>query len=425
MENLFQLFYASSGVCTDTRKIKVNSLFVALKGTNFNGNAFAKEAIIQGAKFAIVDEEGFSDNQSIFYVPDALKFLQSLANFHRRKFNIPLIGVTGSNGKTTTKELINCVLSRKYKTLCTTGNLNNHIGVPLTLLDLNENHEIAIIEMGANKPGDIKELVEIAEPDFGIITNIGKAHLQGFIDLNGVIKTKSELFDFIKTLNTGAVFYNADDSIIAGLCQGFSKKHNYGTSSESAVKGELLELNPYVRFKWSVNNYESEIIQTNLVGSYNFYNFLAAISIGNYFGVPKTEINSAIQAYTPTNNRSQVVKTEKNSLIVDCYNANPSSMISALQSFIENTQVNKLAILGDMLELGNESIHEHQKVIDCCIQNDLNFVTIGKIFKELNPAGYESVSQLQNEINSNPLVNYSILLKGSRGIALEKLIDIL
>lgn len=423
MENLYQLFYESSGVCTDTRRIKPDSLFIALKGSNFNGNTFAKDAILQGAKYAIVDELEFSNNETIFYVSDALLFLQRLANFHRRKFSFPLIGITGSNGKTTTKELINSVLSKKYNTHCTKGNLNNHIGVPLTLLEMNDEHELAIIEMGANKPGDIKELVEIAEPDHGIITNIGKAHLQGFIDLDGVIKTKSELFDFIQKDKAGAVFYNADDSIISELCQRFKNKFSYGTSIECDVRGELLELNPYVRFKWISDNYQSNDIQTRLVGSYNFYNFLAAILIGRYFEVSLGDINTAIQEYTPTNNRSQVVKTEKNTLIVDCYNANPSSMLSALQSFVENTQSNKLAILGDMLELGDETIIEHQRVIDYCKQHGLAFLTVGKCFNELNPAGFESVTQLMNEIDKKPLTNHAILLKGSRGIALERLID--
>lgn len=424
MENLFELFYESSGVCTDTRNIKKDALFIALKGANFNGNSFAKEAIANGAKYVIVDENQYADEETIFHVPNSLAFLQSLANFHRKKFNIPVIGITGSNGKTTSKELINCVLSQRYKTLCTIGNLNNHIGVPLTLLSLNSSHEMAIIEMGANKPGDIQELVDIAEPNLGIITNIGKAHLEGFKSLDGVIKTKTELFSFIKR-NEGFIFYNSDDEIISRECSNQKQKYNYGIGNEAKVKGKLIELNPFVVLKWSCDDYESPEIQTRLVGSYNFYNFLAAISFGVHFKVPFEQINLAIESYIPTNNRSQVLKTEKNTLIVDCYNANPSSMMSALQSFISNTQENKIAILGDMLELGADSMIEHQKIVDYCIENELNFLTVGMIFKEINDAGFNSILELERYLSSNHLTNRSILLKGSRGISLEKIIPML
>lgn len=424
MENLFELFYDSSGVCTDTRNIKKDALFIALKGANFNGNKFAKAAISNGAKIAIVDEEMSADNKQIFHVPNSLKFLQSLANFHRNKYNIPVIGITGSNGKTTSKELINYVLSQKYNTLCTIGNLNNHIGVPLTLLSLNKLHEIAIIEMGANKPGDIQELVDIAEPNYAIITNIGKAHLEGFKSLDGVVKTKTELFSFIKR-NNGFIFYNSDDVVISKECLGQSQKFSYGTGENAKVKGTLVELNPFVVLKWSCDNYESPEIETKLVGSYNFYNFLAAISFGVYFNVPPEQINWAIENYTPTNNRSQVMKTDKNTLIVDCYNANPSSMLSALQSFVSNTQVNKIAILGDMLELGLDSSIEHQKIVDYCVENELSFLTVGKIFKEINNAGFETIQELESFLSKNSLEDKSILLKGSRGISLEKIIPML
>jgi UDP-N-acetylmuramoyl-tripeptide--D-alanyl-D-alanine ligase len=395
-----------------------------LKGANFNGNSFAKEAIQTGAKYAIVDEEQYADNRCVFYVSNSLVFLQKLANFHRKKFQIPVIGITGSNGKTTSKELINCVLSQKYNTLCTIGNLNNHIGVPLTLLALEKSHELAIIEMGANKPGDIQELVEIAEPNFGIITNIGKAHLEGFKTLEGVIKTKTELFNFIEKEN-GFVVYNSDDEVISKQCSRISQKFSYGTKGLTDVKGELMELNPFVVLKWKSDNYESPEIQTKLVGSYNFYNFLAAISFGIEFGVPSEQINKAIESYTPTNNRSQVMKTEKNTLIVDCYNANPSSMRSALESFVSNTQPNKIAILGDMLELGTDSIQEHQKIVDYCEENQLSFLTVGKIFKEVNSKGFDSIQDLESFIAAHSFENKSILLKGSRGISLEKIIPML
>jgi UDP-N-acetylmuramoyl-tripeptide--D-alanyl-D-alanine ligase len=423
MEKLAELFYDSSGVCTDTRNIKKDSLFIALKGANFNGNSFAKEAIRIGAKYAIVDEKEYADDKNIFYVSNSLVFLQKLANYHRKQFRIHVIGITGSNGKTTSKELINSVLSKKYKTLCTIGNLNNHIGVPLTLLSLEKSHELAIIEMGANKPGDIQELVEIAEPNYGIITNIGKAHLQGFKTLEGVIKTKSELFNFIEKEN-GFLIYNADDEVLSRQCSGMTNKFSYGTNFAD-LKGELIELNPFVVLKWSFDNYYSPEIQTKLVGSYNYYNFLAAISFGVQFGVPSELINKAIESYTPTNNRSQVMKTEKNTLIVDCYNANPSSMLNALESFVSNTQMNKIAILGDMLELGSESIFEHQKIVDYCKENQLSFLTVGEIFKEIHSQGFDSIYDLEDFLKINILENKSILLKGSRGISLEKIIPML
>jgi len=424
MEKLFNLFYECSGICTDTRKIEENSLFIALKGSNFNGNLFAEQAIKEGAKFAIVDEPVFSNDKNIYYTPDSLKFLQLLSNFHRKKFEIPVIGITGSNGKTTSKELINCVLSTKFNTLCTIGNLNNHIGVPLTLLRLNKNHEIAIIEMGANKPGDIQELVDIAEPNYGVITNIGKAHLEGFKTLEGVINTKSELFNFVKN-HQGKIIYNSDDQIISDQLIDYDLKASYGKIKSSFVRGELLELNPFVKFRWQMQEYNSDAIQTNLVGSYNFYNFLAAISFGVEFQVSPDLINKAISSYIPTNNRSQVIKTQYNTLVMDCYNANPSSMQSALESFISNTQKNKLAILGDMLELGSESFIEHAKILEMCSDQKLNFITVGLNFQKVNPNGFESISDLENYLIKNPLKEKSILLKGSRGIALEKIVGLL
>jgi UDP-N-acetylmuramoyl-tripeptide--D-alanyl-D-alanine ligase len=424
MEKLFNLFYECSGICTDTRKIEDNSLFIALKGSNFNGNLFAEQAIKEGAKFAIVDEPVFSNDKNIFYTPDSLKFLQLLSNFHRKKFEIPVIGITGSNGKTTSKELINCVLSTKFNTLCTIGNLNNHIGVPLTLLRLNKNHEIAIIEMGANKPGDIQELVDIAEPNYGVITNIGKAHLEGFKTLEGVINTKSELFNFVKN-HQGKIIYNSDDQIISDQLIDYDLKASYGKIKSSFVRGELLELNPFVKFRWQMQEYNSDAIQTNLVGSYNFYNFLAAISFGVEFQVSPDLINKAISSYIPTNNRSQVIKTQNNTLVMDCYNANPSSMQSALESFISNTQKKKLAILGDMLELGSESFIEHAKILEMCSDQKLNFITVGLNFQKVNPNGFESISDLENYLIKNPLKEKSILLKGSRGIALEKIVGLL
>jgi UDP-N-acetylmuramoyl-tripeptide--D-alanyl-D-alanine ligase len=425
MENLFQLFYLSSGVSTDTRKIKKDSLYIALKGENFDGNTFAEKAIELGAKYAIVDNKSFANESTIFYVQDSLIFLQKLSYFHRRKFDIPFIGITGSNGKTTSKELINVVLSRKYNVLCTAGNLNNHIGVPLTLLNLSKEHQIAIIEMGANKPKDIEELCLIAEPNFGIITNVGKAHLQGFLSFEGVIETKSELYSFIKN-NQGKIVINGDDEILNNKANSFQlEKITYGTLEENKIIGELIQLNPFVELKWKSADYSSPIIQTNLVGKYNFLNFLAAITFGTIFKVENEKINEAISNYVPTNNRSQVQKTKENTLIIDCYNANPSSMRLALESFKEINHPNKLAILGDMFELGLESELEHKKIIDYCVENEIQFLTVGSFFKKQNSDGFADTSETIEHIKSKKLSNNLILLKGSRGIALEKIIEFL
>ncbi|MEN9998911.1 MAG: hypothetical protein RI922_1901, partial [Bacteroidota bacterium] len=290
MKELFDLFYQTTGVCTDTRKIEKDCLFICLKGANFNGNIFAEQALKEGAKYVVVDEIEYQTNASIFFVEDSLLFLQKLANFHRLKFSIPVIGITGSNGKTSTKELINSVLSSQFNVLATIGNLNNHIGVPLTLLRLNNSHQIAIIEMGANKFKDIEELCDIAEPTHGIITNIGKAHLEGFLNFEGVLKTKKELYDSVSK-NKGILVYNNDDDVLKfNLPKGIDTI-SYGTSNDSLIKGELVNLSPFVELKWSTTNYQSDLISTQMIGKYNFYNYLAAISFGICFNVPFEKIN--------------------------------------------------------------------------------------------------------------------------------------
>ena len=425
MENLFQLFYQTLGISTDTRKIKQDSLYIALKGENFDGNTFADKAIEQGAKYAIVDNKDFANESTIFHVEDSLVFLQKLSNYHRKKFNIPIIGITGSNGKTTSKELINVVLSKKYNVLCTEGNFNNHIGVPLTLLNLTEDHQIAIIEMGANKPKDIEELCLIAEPNYGIITNVGKAHLQGFLSFEGVIETKSELYEFIKQ-KEGKLIINGDDDILNNKANSLRlEKVTYGTNGENHIQGELVRLNPFVELRWKSADYNSPIIQTNLVGKYNFLNFLAAITFGTIFKVENEKINEAVANYIPTNNRSQVQKTDKNTLIIDCYNANPSSMLVALESFKEIQHPNKLAILGDMFELGLESEIEHKKIVDYCIENEIQFLTVGDFFQKQNSFGFKDTQKVIEFIKTQGFTENLILLKGSRGIALEKIIEFL
>jgi len=421
MENLFSLFYKSSGICTDSRNILKDSLFIALKGENFNGNNFAKQAIAIGAKYAIVDEEDKANNSTIFYVKNGLHYLQKLANYHRMRYNIPVVGITGSNGKTSTKELIQAILSMEFRVLSTKGNQNNHIGVPLTLLKLNDKHDIAVVEMGANQPNDIEELCEITSPNCGLITNIGKAHLEGFKTLEGIIQTKSALFKVVEQ-NNGIVFYNQDDEILQKILPSNTTNYSYGVRKGDVV-GELHELTPYIRMSWSNNEYSSPILETKMIGQYNFYNFLAAICIGNHFGVSQNNISKAVEKYVPDNNRSQVQETNKNTLIVDCYNANPTSMSLALESFNLIKHSKKIAVIGDMLELGPGGMIEHENILNYCIDNEIPFFTVGPLFRSINENGFMNTSEIEAILGN--LEDCLILLKGSRGIRLEKLIPVL
>jgi UDP-N-acetylmuramoyl-tripeptide--D-alanyl-D-alanine ligase len=426
MEELFNLFYETSGVCTDTRAISKDCLFICLKGPQFNGNTFASQALENGAKYVIVDEPEFVNDKRIFLVENGLIFLQQLANFHRKKFSIPVIGITGSNGKTTTKELLSAVLQKRWSVLSTIGNLNNHIGVPLTLLRLTNEHDIAIIEMGANKPNDIQELCEIAEPTHGIITNIGKAHLEGFGDFNGVLKTKTELYLSVEERN-GTVVYNIEDDTLSRAVPQHINLFSFGTG-HADINGELIQLTPFVEFKWKYNGYTSPILSTNLVGKYNFNNFLAAISFGKLFDVSNEAINEAISNYTPTNNRSQVKKTAKNTLVLDCYNANPTSMSSAIESFQQIKHNNKWVILGDMRELGKESKREHVLIVQLVEELQLKCITVGEEFLILKNSTisyqFKTTQEAKDFLIENPLSNALILLKGSRGIGLEKLEEV-
>jgi UDP-N-acetylmuramoyl-tripeptide--D-alanyl-D-alanine ligase len=426
MEELFNLFYETSGVCTDTRAISKDCLFICLKGPQFNGNTFASQALENGAKYVIVDEPEFVNDKRIFIVENGLFFLQQLANFHRKKFSIPVIGITGSNGKTTTKELLSAVLQKRWSVLSTIGNLNNHIGVPLTLLRLTNEHDIAIIEMGANKPNDIQELCEIAEPTHGIITNIGKAHLEGFGDFNGVLKTKTELYLSVEERN-GTVVYNIEDDTLSRAVPQHINLFSFGTE-HADINGELIQLTPFVEFKWKYNGYTSPILSTNLVGKYNFNNFLAAISFGKLFDVSNEAINEAISNYTPTNNRSQVKKTAKNTLVLDCYNANPTSMSSAIESFQQIKHNNKWVILGDMRELGKESKREHELIVQLVEELQLKCITVGEEFLNLKNSTisyqFKTTQEAKDFLIENPLSNALILLKGSRGIGLEKLEEV-
>ena len=421
-EELYKIFLQHPVVSTDTRNIPEGSLFFALKGANFNANEFASEAIKKGCSYTIIDEEKYYSDKCIL-VPDVLKALQNLANHHRKQFTIPVIGITGTNGKTTTKELTAAVLSKKYNTLFTQGNFNNHIGVPLTLLKLTKEHGMAVIEMGANHVGEIDMLSRIAEPDYGIITNIGKAHLEGFGGYEGVIKAKSELYKFIKEKG-GELFINADDELLVKLADGVY--FTYGMSRDADIRG--FQDNESFLAKGTIEMIDGEDIQvnSNLAGSYNFYNILAAACIGYYFEVSPAEIKSAIEEYIPTNNRSQLTKKGSNTILIDAYNANPSSMKSAIENFAVLQSVNKILILGDMFELGEDSAKEHQAIADLIGKSNWGGIyLIGKEFAKVTSKAtlFPSVEDFTKWLTEHPFKDATILLKGSRGMQMERVLD--
>lgn len=411
---LYNLYNQHYLVDTDTRTIRKNTIFFALKGDNFNGNAFAEQALILGASYAVVDQKEFKTNDRILLVTDVLESLQKLANFHRKQLNIPIISLTGSNGKTTTKELINVVLSKKYNTVATKGNLNNHIGVPLTLLSMTPKTELGIVEMGANHQKEIEFLCTICEPDFGYITNFGKAHLEGFGSMEGVIKGKSELYTFLLA-NHKTVFVNVDDHIQVER----AKEINSVCFNTNDV--QFIEVNPFVKL-----SYKNESIQSNLIGNYNFTNIAAAITIGAHFKVSETAIKEAIESYVPTNNRSQIIKTTHNTIILDAYNANPSSMKVALENFDTLKASSKVVILGDMFELGKESAQEHQAITEFVTAFNFNqtfFVGANFHLTNTNKIQFKTYQELEDFLKKNPLKNHSILIKGSRGMRLERILE--
>jgi UDP-N-acetylmuramoyl-tripeptide--D-alanyl-D-alanine ligase len=432
-EELHQLFInCEQKITTDTRKIEKGSMFFALKGENFNANSFARQAITAGCSFAIVDDEKISNRINILLVEDVLIALQQLAKYHRRQLKTKIIGITGSNGKTTNKELICAVLSKKYNTYATKGNLNNHIGVPLTLLALNEEHQMAIVEMGANHQGEIEMLCRLCEPDFGVITNIGKAHLEGFGGIEGVKKGKSELYIYINQ-NNGKIFINGNDEVLVNLSNDIEKIY-YGDNEKFDVYGALVLNSEFVEFKWNIKNRSLEnqpLLKTQMFGHYNFINLLCAACIGNYFGVEEQMINDALINYIPEMNRSQVKKTDRNTLILDAYNANPSSMSLAVDNFDKQAFQNKVVVLGDMLELGECSKQEHHKVASNISEcNFKNVILVGMQFYELkdtfvNYAFYRNVSELISSLNTNKIGDSTILIKGSRGIQLEEIVEFL
>ena len=413
IKEIYSLFQEYSTICTDSRKITKGAMFISLKGENFNGNKYALKAIQDGCSYAIVDEKKYDIHQNTILVNNALKTLQDLATYHRNQLNIPLIGITGSNGKTTSKELINAILNSELNCYATKGNLNNHIGVPLSILEINKKHEIAIIEMGANHQKEIEFLCNIAQPTFGVITNIGSAHLEGFLSLQGVIDTKKELYEFINN-NKGHLFVNAGDELLLSLSKGISQI-TYGKLGD--VFGLITDITPLLSIK-----YNNEIINSHLIGDFQFDNILLAICIGNYFNLSNENIKKSIENYIPTNNRSQLVKTKKNTLILDAYNANPSSMKAMLSSFSNQEYKNKLCILGDMLELGQESNKEHLDIIKLINQLKLECIFVGKIFHSLTKNSFKNKQGLVKHIQENNIHKKTILLKGSRGIGLEQLI---
>ena len=426
IDDIYSLFSRSSGISTDTRTIKSKNLFFCLKGKNFNGNLFIDQAISLGASFVIYDEEKLNHkSKRAFKVKNALETLQALAKHHRSKFNIPVIGLTGSNGKTTSKELINSVLSQKFNVTYTANNFNNHIGVPLTILKINTKTDIAIIEMGANQLGEIDLLCNIAVPTIGYITNFGKAHLEGFGGLKGVIKGKSELYEYIRK-SKGVILVNNDDRIqrekskgINTFSFGKSKKSNcliYNTTSNKGLCEARLN---------------DKKILTNLHGEYNFENINASIAVGIHFGLSFEQIENGIKYYVPKNNRSEMLKTKSNLLFIDSYNANPTSMKVSIQSFMKFKEVEKILILGDMHEIGKTSLNEHERILNSVKNNkDLKIFLVGKIFNQLKFNSdrihfFKEIDELIEYFKKNLVTGHTIFLKGSRKINLEKLIPIL
>ena len=423
LEQVYNAFLScDQKVTTDTRNIAKNDLFFALKGPNFNGNKFAEKALELGAKYAVIDEKEYFTEGKTFLVENVLETLQSLARFHREKINIPVVAITGTNGKTTTKELLGAVLTSQYNILITEGNLNNHIGVPLTILQLNKEHEIAVIEMGASKIGDIKELVEIALPNYGIITNIGKAHLEGFGDVETIKKTKFELYDFIIE-NKGAVIVNNEDELLINYVGEDIEKFTYG-SFEADVIGKVVRQTPTLEMELSIEENAPNTVKTNLLGAYNQNNILAAACVGKLFKVSKENIEQSIANYLPTNNRSQLVTTSKNTVIADCYNANPTSTMESLISFNQIESSQKLVILGDMLELGSASEVEHQAIVDYLENTSLKAILVGTCYQKTNSGftTFKDTLELIPFLKQNGLENSLVLLKGSRGIKLEMLL---
>lgn len=421
IEQLYQVYLQNPSVQTDTRKLQTGDIFFALSGPNFNGNQFAVQALEAGASYAIVDESIDENNERIIIVENVLKALQQLAKYHRRQFNIPVIGITGSNGKTTTKELVNAVLSSHYKTYTTQGNLNNHIGVPLTLLRIKADAEMAVIEMGANHQGEIANYCEYVMPTHGIITNCGKAHLDGFGSVEGVRKGKGELFDYLR-IHHGTAIVFADYKYLREMSRGI-KTFTYGTK-DAEVTGHALVSEPFLHVTVETNDIES--ISTNLVGEYNFANVLCAVAAGIYFNVPTQKVNDAIEQYTPDNSRSQMLVRDTNHIILDAYNANPSSMLVAIDNMAKISADKKILLLGAMMELGKESLQEHQNIVDLISQHKwTEVVLVGGDYARLKHPYrfFSSTAEAANWYKQQNFSNTYQLIKGSRSMQMEKILE--
>lgn len=423
--DLYDLFIHNPQITTDSRNCPKGSIFFALKGDKFDGNQYAGKALASGCVYAVIDNPDYYIGERTILVDNVLKTLQQLAHHHRKVLGLPIIGITGTNGKTTTKELLAAVLSTKFNLLYTEGNFNNHIGVPLTLLRLTHDHEMAVIEMGASHPGDIKELVDIVHPNYGIITNVGRAHLEGFGSFEGVIRTKGELYDYIRR-SKGKIFIKKENEYLQSIAKGI-EQITYGNGDDAFASGQVVSCDPFLVFNWKQQG-KLHTVETHMIGSYNLDNVLAAVAVGRFFKIPAERISRAIAAYEPTNNRSQFKKTDNNELIIDAYNANPSSMKVALDNFITMPVQPKAIILGDMCELGPTSNELHAEVVEQIKKGQFDKVFLcgehfSKVGKEFSP--FATTEAMTEELRRQPLKGYHILIKGSHSMGLEKLVDIL
>jgi UDP-N-acetylmuramoyl-tripeptide--D-alanyl-D-alanine ligase len=442
IKELYKLYQQHPQITTDSRECPEGSIFLALKGESFDGNKFAASALEKGCSYAIIDEPEYKQDERFILVDNCLQTFKDLAREHRRQFDIPVIGITGTNGKTTTKELIAAVLSQKYNVLYTQGNFNNDVGVPKTLFRLTKEHEIAVIEMGASHPGDIKTLVETAEPTCGLITNVGRAHLQGFGSFEGVIKTKGELYDFLRSQKDSLIFINADNEYLMDLIgddeEVWLSPYSTDTDNQySCISGEIIACDPFLKFRWREplmvleeegRSTKWHKVQTKLIGSYNIDNLLAAIAVGINFGVDRKKICAALEDYTPSNNRSQMTITEKNHLIVDAYNANPTSMHAALDNFSLIQAEKKMTILGQMGELGEESEKEHRMLVDRLESSGYDEVwLVGDNFKDIACPfrKFHDVEEVKAAIKEKCPEGFYILIKGSNSNKLFQLPELL
>lgn len=428
LEQLYKIFLTHRNITTDSRIVKKNALFFALKGDQFDGNQYAEKAIANGCAYAIIDNPEYKKDERYIFVDDVLETLQNLGNYHRKKLNIPILAITGTNGKTTTKELIAEVLKKKFNLSYTQGNLNNHIGVPLTLLAMDAKTNFGVVEMGANHMFEIKKLCEIAEPNFGIITNIGKAHLEGFGSLENIKKTKKELYDYLAE-HSGKAFYNSSNSVLTGIVKELNLDSISFAGDDSIVSGQILLSEQFLSVRLQIKSTPVDI-QTQLVGAYNLENILAAVAIGEYFNIPVKSIKEAIEAYEPKNNRSQFIKSNSNNIYLDAYNANPTSVELSLKNFVSLNKPNACIILGDMLELGEEATTEHKKILRLIENYSFKkIILVGTIYSSIDVKDeilqFESVNEFKKWLTKNEIKDSNILIKGSRGIQLESVVEYL